>query len=98
MKIDNANGWTEVIIDENCSTEKFYKVAGILHTTLDITFTTKISDLDSIYWNFIYKGTELTLHYNNYMGVSIFPTALTNAVTLDNKTVTELGEILSEYL
>jgi len=98
MKIDNAKGWTEAIIEENCSTEKFYKVASILHTTLDITFTNKISDLDSIYWDFTYKDTELTLHYNNYMGVSIFPKALTTAGDLDNKMVTELGQTLSEDL
>src|SRR5438034_567356 len=98
MKIDNSQGWTEAIIDENCSTEKFLKIAGILHTTLDITFTNKISDLDSIYWDFIYKDRELTLHYNNYVGVTIFPKALTNATDLDNKAVTALNQTLSEYL
>jgi hypothetical protein len=66
MKIDNTKTWTEGIIEENCSKETFYKVA----------------DLDSIYWDFIYEQRELTLHYNNYIGVSIFPKALKNAVDL----------------
>ena len=96
MKIDNSNGWTEAIIDENCSAEMFYKIAAILHSTLDIAFTNKISNLDSIYWDFIYKDVELTLHYNNYIGVLIFPKALANATVLQNKTVTELGDTFSK--
>jgi hypothetical protein len=95
MKIDNANGWTEVIIEENCSSDKFYKIASILHAIFGFAFLNKISDFDSIYWDFDYNGTELTLHYNNYFGVSIFPRALTKALEKDNKTVTELYQNLS---
>jgi hypothetical protein len=98
MKINNVQGWTEAFIDENCTNEKFYKVAGILHTTLGITFKNKIADLDSMYWDFVFNDAELTLHYNNYVGVSIFPRALINAVSVENKTVTELAQTLSEYL
>lgn len=98
MKINNSQGWTEAVVVENCSTEEFYKIAGVLHTTLGITFTNKISDSDSIYWDFIYKDAELTLHYNNYIGVSIFPKALTTAIDRENKTVMELSQTLSGFL
>lgn len=98
MRFDNTKGWTEAIIAENCSDAKFYQIAGILHTTLDITFKNTISDSDSIYRDFNYKESELTLHYNNYTGVSIFPKALANAALTDNKTVTALAQILSAYL
>jgi hypothetical protein len=70
MKIDNSKGWTEAIIDENCSIDNFKKIASILHTTLGISFTNKISDTDSSYWDFTYKEKELTLHFNVYVGVS----------------------------
>ena len=96
MKIDNSKGWTEAIIDENCSIDKFYKIAGILHTTLDISFTNKISDTDSNYWDFIYKESELTLHYNIYIGVSISPKSLTNANSIDNQIVLDLSQTLSD--
>ena len=98
MKIDNSKGWTEAIVDENCSIDKFYKIAGIIHTILDISFTNKISDTDTSYWDFIYKDKELTLHYNIYVGVSIFPKSMTNASSSDNKIVLDLSKTLSDDL
>jgi hypothetical protein len=98
MKIDNSKGWTESIIEENCSIDNFYKIAGILHTTLDISFTNEISDTDSSYWDFIYKESELTLHYNIYVGVSISPKSLTNTNTSDNQIVLDLSQTLSDTL
>ena len=98
MKIDNSKGWTEAIIYEKCSIDKFYKISGILHTNLGISFTNKISDTDSNYWDFIYKGTELTLHYNIYVGISLFPKSLTNATSSDNKIVLDISKTLSDDL
>ena len=94
MKIEINKGYTEVIIDGNCSMERFYKIADILHTTLGISFKNKISDLDSCYWDFIYKETTLTLHYNTYAGISVFPKFLTNATSLDNQIVVEVYQAL----
>jgi hypothetical protein len=98
MKIDNSKGWTEAIVQENCSIEMFYKIAAILQTTLDISFTNKINDTDTSYWDFIYKDNELTLHYNIYAGVSIFPKSMTNASSSDNQIVLELYKNLSDDL
>ena len=98
MKIDNSKGWTEAIIDENCSIDKFYKIAGILHTTLDITFTNKITEIDSNYWDFIYKEKELTLHYNIFVGVSVFPKSLINTTSSDNQIVLDLSKSLTDDL
>jgi len=98
MKIDNSKGWTEAIVDENCSIDMFYKIAGILHTNLDISFKNKINDTDTSYWDFIYKDNELTLHYNIYVGVSIFPKSMTNASSSDNQIVLELSKTLSDDL
>jgi hypothetical protein len=98
MKIDNTQGWTEAFIDENCSIDKFHKIAGILRTTLDISFKNKISDTDSTYWDFVYKDKELSLHYNTFIGVSIFPKSLTNATSSDNQVVLDLSKKLYEDL
>lgn len=98
MKIDNSKGWTEGIVGENCSIDIFYKIAGILQTTLGISFTNKISDTDTSYWDFIYKDNEITLHYNIYVGVSIFPKSMTNASSSENQIVLELSKTLSNDL
>jgi len=33
----------------------------------------KTDDFDSLMWDFIFKGHILTLHYNIYTGISIYP-------------------------
>jgi hypothetical protein len=98
MKIDNSKGWTEAIVAENCSTQEFLKIAGILQFSLNISFQNKNSDTDSIYWDFIYRETELTLHYNTYVGISVFPKALTNASNSVNQVVLDLSKTLSDNL
>ena len=98
MKIDNSQGWTEAIIYENCSIVKFHRITGILQATLNISFRNKISDLDSKYWDFTYNKKELTIHYNVYTGVTIFPKSLTNASAAENKVVEDLTNTLSDFL
>ncbi len=98
MKIDNSKGWTEAIVAENCSKQTFLKIAGIIQMSLDVFFQNKVSDTDSIYWDFTYKEIELTLHYNTYVGISIFPKALTIATNSDNQVVLDLSKTLSDDL
>lgn len=98
MKIDNSKGWSEAIMYENCSIDKFHKIASILHTNMDISFKNKIGDKESNYWDFNYKDKELTLHYNIYLGVSIFPKAMQNATNSDNQIVLDLSKTLFDNL
>ncbi|MGV7107005.1 hypothetical protein [Flavobacterium sp. U410] len=95
MRIDRTKGWTEAIINENCSIDMFHKIAGIINTTLYISFKNKINDTESTYWDFNYKGKELTLHYNIYTGISVFPKSLVNANNSDNQIVLDFAENLS---
>lgn len=98
MRINNSKGWTEVIIAEDGSIDEFLKIAGILQISLDISFQNKLRGPDSFYWDFIYKEKELTLHYNTYVGISVFPKALTNATNSDNQVVWDLSKTLSADL
>lgn len=95
MKIDTSKGWTEVIIDDDCAFDKFYAVADILETRFEVSFINKL-DPDTLYWDFDYEGLQLTLHYNVYLGVSIFPTALADASTADSNAVLKFGSLLFE--
>lgn len=98
MNIDESQGWTEIIIEKNCSIDQFHKIAGILYFNLNISYSNKIQDTDSTYWDFIYKNVELTLHYNNYIGISVFLKRMKNATSLENQIVIELSIILFELL
>ena len=94
LSLRNDYGCTEAVIAENCGFDKFYKVADVLVDKLRIRFTTKVDDSDTSYWDFQYRGHKLTLHYNIYDGVSIFPRNLKSAARKDNEAVLELAKVL----
>jgi hypothetical protein len=91
-------GCTEAIIDDDGGLKRFYQVADILSEDLRINFNHKEDDFDTIDWEFRFKGHNLTLHYNIYNGISIFPTKTRDALNKDNKAVIELANVLEVKL
>ena len=91
-------GCTEAVIADDGGLKNFYQVAGILSEDLHIRFNHKEDDFDTIDWEFKFKGHNLTLHYNIYNGVSIFPTKTRDALNKDNKAVVELANVLETKL
>jgi hypothetical protein len=92
--IEKENGWTEAILDSNCGYDKFFAAAEIMQKDLQINFMSKLDDFDSLYWDFFFEECHLTLYYNIYLGVSIFPKAFKSASPEDNNKVIELGVLL----
>jgi len=90
-------GGTEAVIDDNCGITKFYAIANTLAEHLHIKFMNKVDDAETLDWDFKYKDQFLTLHYNIFNGVSIFPQPLQNGQT-DNKAVTEVAHFLEKQV
>lgn len=67
------NGGTEAVIDDNCGISKFYAIANTLSNDLQVTFLNQVDDAETLDWDFQYRGQFLTLHYNIFNGVSIYP-------------------------
>lgn len=91
-------GCTEAIIDDDCGLKRFYEVANILSDDLEIRFTQKQDDFDTLTWNFLYKGRILTLYYNIYTGISLYPTKFREAPPKDNDAVVEVANFLENKL
>ena len=98
FQIDKSKGWTETTIDRDCEFSKFEKIASILENNLSIVFADQINDFDSFYWNFTYDNSTLCLHYNIYLGVSIFPKHFKKATQADNENVITVTTILMTQL
>jgi hypothetical protein len=98
FQIDTSKGWTETIIDDDCEFFKYEKVAFVLKTKLNIVFTDRVNDFDTYYWDFIYGDSNLCLHYNNYLGVSIFPKLFKDATNSDNENVIKITIALTTQL
>jgi hypothetical protein len=84
-------GCTEAIISDDGSLKEFYHVANILSQDMNVNFSNKEDDFDTIDWEFRFKGHNITLHYSIYNGISIFPTKTKDALSKDNKAVVELA-------
>jgi hypothetical protein len=93
-----ALGCTEAIIDDDGGLKRFYQVADILSKDFQVAFCRKEDDFDSIDWDFCFHGSDLTLHYNIYTGVSLYPTQTKNARKNENKAVVELANVLEGKL
>ncbi len=91
-------GCTEAVISDDGGLKQFYQVADILSQTFNVKFSHKEDDFDTIDWDFKFKGHYLTLHYNIYNGISIFPTKTRDALNKDNKAVVELANVLEVKL
>lgn len=71
--LTTQSGATEAVIDDNCGISKFYAIANVLAEQLQIQFMNQVDDAETLDWDFKYKDALLTLHYNIFNGVSIFP-------------------------
>ena len=91
-------GCTEAVIAEDGGLKQFYHIADVLREDFSIKFSNKEDDFDTIDWEFRFKGHNLTLHYNIYNGISIFPTKTRDALNKDNKAVIELASVLEGRL
>ena len=87
-------GCTEAVIADDGGLKEFYRVANILSQDLDVNFSHKEDDFDTIDWEFRFKGHNITLHYSIDNGVSLLPTKTKDALSKDNKAVVELANVI----
>jgi hypothetical protein len=83
-QLKTKSGGTEAVIDDNCGISKFYAIAHTLAEQLQVIFLNQVDDSETLDWDFKYKGQFLTLHYNIFEGVSIFPQQIKSAKTESN--------------
>lgn len=92
-QLRTQTGATEAVIDDNCGVSKFYAIAHTLTEDLHVVFVNQVDESETLNWDFKYKGNYLTLHYNVFEGVSIYPQVQTVHRT-DNHSVMEVAKFL----
>lgn len=98
LTLRTALGCTEAVIDDDGGLQRFYQIADILNTDLQVAFTNKEDDFDNINWDFSFGKHLLTLCYSIYNGTSLFPTLTKDARKRDNEAVVELAHVLEGKL
>lgn len=97
-QINKEKDWAEFIIDDNCDFDRFYYAAEVLQKHFKVSFLNKLDDFDTLYWDFEVDNNAMTLHYNIYLGLSLFPTRLREADEVENLAVYQLGQVLKQLL
>jgi hypothetical protein len=95
-QLKTKSGGTQAVIDDNCGISKFYAIAHTLSEDLHVIFLNQVDDSENLDWDFKFKGHLLTLHYNIFEGVSIFPQQL-STVKKDNAAVMEVAHYLERH-
>ena len=96
--INRKKGFSIVEIDNDCEYEVFYKVANIIEQDFSCKFHKKVEGLDSIYWSFEQSGYHLTIYYNIYLGIEIYPAKGVKASTEENKFAEDFAERVFQKL
>jgi hypothetical protein len=96
-ELKTKSGATEAVIDDNCGVTKFYAIAKTLSDHLQIQFMNQVDDSDTLDWDFKYKDQFLTLHYNIFNGVSIFPQQILQEKK-QNNAVREVAHFLEKQV
>ena len=91
--LKTKNGNTEAVIDDNCGISKFYAIAETLSSELHVNFLNQVDDVETLDWDFKYKNQVLTLHYNVFNGVSVFPHHA-KSILQENNLVLEVAHFL----
>ncbi len=90
-------GCSEAVIDDNCGISKFYAIANTLSKYLKVNYFNQIDDAETLNWDFQYRGRYLTLHYNMFNGVSIYPQQKKSSAK-NNHVVMELAHFLEHRI
>ena len=96
-QLKTTHGGTEAVIDDNCGISKFYAIANTLADDLQVKFLNQVDDAETMDWDFQYRGQFLTLHYNMFNGVSIYPQQ-TKIPVRDNNAVLEVAHFLEHRI
>lgn len=94
--LKTKHGNTEVVIDDNCGISTFYEIAGTLSSELNIEFLSHADhayNAETLHRDFMYKNQLLTLQYNVFNGVSVFPRH-GKSVLQENNVVMEIAHFL----
>jgi hypothetical protein len=98
LNLRTDSGFTEAIVCDDCGFQEFYHVADLLKDELHVRFIDKMDGVETVYWDFKFHGQALTLHYNIYLGISVFPRKLQIAAAKANDAVVEVARFVEERL
>ena len=74
-RFEKADGtwYPQITVSEPADMSLFEKIASVIESEIEGQWIEKLTSPDQCYWDFETEGEKLTLHYEHYLGISIFP-------------------------
>ena len=72
----------------------FDRIAGAIETKFDVRWLHQADGLDQRYWDFELEGVTLMLHFEHYLGISLFPARGFERNLVANQIVRRIGQYL----
>ncbi len=70
---EDGTSYPQITVSSAASMSLFQKIASAIETGLDGRWTEQLTSPDQCYWDFDSEGEKITLHYEHYLGISVFP-------------------------
>ena len=86
-----TKSYSEILISNEPDSELFKSISDRLRTEFKAELIDKVEDLDSKYFDFKIKDNVLTLHFQNFIGITLFPKELNNSTEKTNLLAETIG-------
>ncbi len=83
----------EIQIRGSCDYSDFYETVRKVEA-LGIHIEEKVNGFDSLYYDFKYEGVLLTLHYNVYLGITLYPRDVNSSSEHDRSIAKKVSKII----
>lgn len=75
----DGESYRQIVVSTKSSRILFYWAAVKLRFGLKGAWAQRLSETDTMYWDLVVNGENITLHLEHYLGISVFPTDGPNA-------------------
>ncbi len=83
--------YSEILISNESDSDLFKSLSDRLKTEFKGVLIDRVEDLDTKYFDFKIKDNVLTLHLQNYIGITLFPTQLNESTDKANLLAESVG-------
>lgn len=70
----DGESYRQIVVSTESSKPLFYRIALKLRFSLKGEWTQRLSEIDTMYWDLAVDDAKITLHFEHYLGITVFPT------------------------
>ncbi len=69
----DGTSYPQITVSEPADMQLFEKIASAVESEIEGQWKEKLTSPDQCYWDYESEGEKVTLHYEHYLGITVFP-------------------------